>query len=197
MPWCSRLGPSGARKGAVPRPRPGSRSPRGPSRSGAHSGPAALWPGLPEATLLWRLPPSLPPGPRLWKAPAQGWSELGQISLPLLPNIPRTGPQLQKPAPSGARDLLPYSPALHLPADPRCPGTPPAELSLPRSPLPAPLPRGPHTSLTGRSTPRQPFLQQAAGRCLQTSWHSLQWRPPDSPHPTALPWKSRLCFREA
>lgn len=157
-------------------PGPGSRSPRGPLRSGAHGGPTALWPGLPEATLLWRLPPSLPPGPRLLKAPAQGWSELGQIPLPLLPNVPRTGPWLRKPAPSGARDFLPYSPALHLPTDPRCPGTPPAELSLPHSPCLPHCPEDP-TSLIGRSSPCQPFPQQAAGRYPQTTWHSLQWRP--------------------
>lgn len=33
---------------------------------------------------------------------------------------------------------------------PRCPGTPPAELSLPHLPLPAPWPRGAHTSSAGR-----------------------------------------------
>lgn len=153
-------GPSGAWQLG---PGPGPGHPRGPSRRGVHSGPAALWPGLPEAMLLWRLPASLPPGPRLLKAPAQGWSELRQVPLPLLPNTSRTCPQPWKPAPSGARGWLPHSPALICPRHPRCPpGTPPAELSLPHSPHLSTAQKSPHFSQAGGPHSSLPQQQQAA-----------------------------------
>lgn len=136
---------------------PGSPSPRGPSRSGAHSGSAALWPGLPEATLLWRLPPSLPPGPRLSKAPAQGWSEFRQIPLPLLPNISRTCPPPWKPAPPGARGFFPSPPTPHLPAAPMVPRHPTSRTE-PASLAPAcpAAQRTPHLSHR-QEVPKPPF----------------------------------------
>lgn len=129
-------------------PGPGRPSPWGSSGAGLRVAPPVLWPGLPEATLLWRLPPGLPPGPRLLKAPAQGWSELRQIPLPLLPNIFST-----RPSPGSqhrwGQGLAPHSPALPLPQAPMVPRHPTSRTE-PASfapPLPAPLPGGPHTSL--------------------------------------------------
>lgn len=115
----------------------------------------ALCPGPPEATLLRGLPPGLPPGPRAGP-------------LPLLPNTQNL-PPAWKPAPSGRRGLFILGPSV-CPQRLRCPGAPPAELSLPRPCLPT-AHRTPRPS--GRSPPCRP--------CLWTSpRHS----------PTALPWKT-------
>lgn len=157
--------------------RPRQPRPQRTLRSGAHSGPAVLWPGLPEATLLRRLPPGLPPGPRLLKAPAQGWSELRQIPLPLLPNRFSTCPS------PGSQHLwdrgLPLTPQpFACPQDPWCPGTPPAELSRPHSPPPPDLPRclEEPTCLSVRREVPTPAGPAATANCLQTSTgHSLQW----------------------
>lgn len=187
MPWCSQLWAIWGKE-VEPRlgPGPGSPCPRGPSRSGAPSGPAALWPGLPEATLLWRLPPSLPPGPRLLKAAVQGWS-----TAPSAKHIQNLPPGLE--ASTCWDQGLAHSPALHPPSAPRCPGTPPAELNLPRSLLPAPLRTGPHTCQA--KLPCWPFPQQqadASGPARGTA-HSG-----DLCCPAALPGKPlRLSFREA
>lgn len=167
---------------------PGSLHPRGFSRIRAHSGPAAVWPGPPEATLLWRLPPSLPPGPRLLKAPAQGWSELRQIPLPLLPNIPRTCPQLWKPAPSGAQGLLPYSPALHLPTASKVPRHPtsrtepaPFAPACPAAQRPPDLSQAgaPQASLShgSRQMPPDQHLAQPVGEPLPPCLLPLPWKP--------------------
>lgn len=169
-------------------PGPGRPSPRGPSGAGLPVAPPVLWPGLPEATLLRRLPPGLPPGPRLLKAPAQGWSELRQIPLPLLPHIfsarPSPGSQHRQ-----GQGLAPHSPALPLPAAPMVPRHPtsrtePASFAPPTRP--APLPGGPHTSLSEAGGPRS-SRTAATGSCLQTSTGpSLQW-PHSGPSQPLLP----------
>lgn len=144
-------------------PRPRQPQPQRTLRSGAPRGPAVLWSGLPEATLLWRLPPGLPPGPRLLKAPAQGWSELRQIPLPLLPNIFSThpGPGSQHRQGQG---LVPHSPALPLPAAPMVPQHPTSRTEPASFAMPPHLPRCPEdpTLLSGRRSPLQLDLQQQA-----------------------------------
>ncbi|XP_025769440.1 protein zer-1 homolog [Puma concolor] len=116
-------------------------------------------------------------GPRLLKAPAQGWSELRQIPLPLLPNRFSTCPS------PGSQHLwdrgLPLTPQpFACPQYPWCPGTPPAELSRPHSPPPPDLPRclEDPTCLSVRQEVPTPAGPAATANCLQTSTgHSLQW----------------------
>lgn len=155
------MGHLGQRSELCLSPGPGRPSPGGPSRSGAPRGPAALWPGLPEAKLLRRLLP--PPGPRQLKAPVQGGSTAH--SAKHLQNLPPAW----EPAPSGTRGSLPLWPFV-CPQHPRCPGTTPAELSLLHAPC---LPTAHRTPLLSGRRPHA-----AAGRCLQTSSrHSPQRRP--------------------
>lgn len=98
----------------------------------------------------------------------------GRFHCPFCQTYPEPAPHPGSQHLLGPGAFSPHPLPLICPQHPRCPGTPPAELSLPHSPLPAPLPRGPHTSLTGRRSPSHPF-PVATGRHLQTSiWHILQ-----------------------
>lgn len=151
----------------------------GPWRSGAPCGPAAPGPGLPAATLLWRLPLSLPPGPRLPQAPAQGRQKFRGEPLPLCQHIP--------PAPS--RPPSPSSAHKH----PRCPGTPTSRTE-PASCTPRTLlPRGPRTS-PGRRFPLQSLRAATGGRLQTSSWAAAggHWACPGRQHLWAPPSRSLL-----
>lgn len=174
---------------------PGSPSPRGPSRRPVAllpSGQACLRPRCYGGCVLvsHQAPGCGRPQPRAGQNP-------GRLRCPFRqtypePAHPTTCFPPWKPTPPAARVVL--SPPLISLQPPRCPGTPPAELSLPHLPLPALWPRGAHTSSTGRGeSPRQPSLA-ATGRHLQTSILLLP------PCPQASPWKlprwvSEKCVR--
>lgn len=165
----------------MPRPSPRQPQPQRPLRSGAHSGPAVLWPGLPEATLLRRLPPSLPPGPRLLKAPVQGWST--DPSAKRMQNLP---PALE--ATSTFQDQgLAHTPALHLPTAPKEPSHPTSRTE-PASFTPAcpAAHRTPHLSQAGAPHPGPSCSSRQMPPDQHMAQPTLDTLPPC---PTALPWK--------
>lgn len=129
--------------------------PSGPGQRVA-SGPRARLPLLQRphplarpaaATLLWRLPLRLPPGPRLLKAPAQGWSEFrGRFYCPFCQTHPVPAQlRSQHLLGPGARSRSP-KPSFPISSQ-GAQAPPPAELNLPRSPF---LPRGPEDPHTSR-----------------------------------------------
>lgn len=172
---------------------PGSPSPRGPSRRPVAllpSGQACLRPRCYGGCVLvsHQAPGCGRPQPRAGQNP-------GRLHCPFRqtypePTHPTTRLPPWKPTAPGARGLLSHSPPLISLQPPRCPGTPPAELSLPHSPLPAPWPRGAHTSPAGRGVHTPAF----PGGHRQTP---PDQHPPSPALPPGFPLEtSALGFRE-